>query len=126
MVIRELTCISCPLGCTLNAEYDIKGISVQNGPIAVSGYGCKRGIEYAENEIRSPKRMVTTTLKVNGGGTLAVKTNAPVPKGEIFAVLKKLTGVETAPPVAIGQTVVREVSAGVDMVATQQLLEYSS
>ena len=41
---RELTCIVCPLGCQLNVQLEDKRV------ISVSGNGCKRGKEYAENE----------------------------------------------------------------------------
>ena len=38
---RELTCIGCPMGCRLTAEFDGKEVT------AVSGNGCGVGARYA-------------------------------------------------------------------------------
>jgi len=116
-----LTCISCPLGCAMTAEYETGEGGILADTVKVSGNGCARGALYAKDEIAAPKRTVTTTLELRGGGTVSVKTAAPVPKAEIFAVLAKLKGIEIAPPVRIGQALVKGVSAGVDMVATEEL-----
>ena len=38
---RELTCIGCPLGCSIT-------VTLENGEIRdVTGYTCKRGHDYA-------------------------------------------------------------------------------
>ena len=117
---NEMICIACPLGCVMTAEYAAAGGAIGD-TLKVSGSGCPRGIVYAKNEITDPKRTITTTLKVKGGGTVSVKTSAPVPKAEIFAVLGRLKGVEIAPPVRIGQVLAKAVSPGSDMIATQDL-----
>jgi len=117
----ELTCISCPLGCAMTAEYEAGANGVIADTVKVTGSGCARGVLYAKDEVAAPKRTVTTTLKRSGGGTVSVKTAAPVPKAEIFAALAKLKGIEIAPPVRIGQALVKEVSAGIDIVATEEI-----
>ena len=119
----ELTCISCPLGCAMSAEYETgAGGAVVSGTVKVSGNACPRGALYAVGEVAAPKRTVTTTLKLAGGGTVSVKTSSPVPKPEIFIVLGKLKGVAVASPIHIGQSLIEEVSAGVDMIATEECL----
>ena len=41
---RELTCIGCPLGCSIT-------VTLENGEIKdVTGYTCKRGHDYARKE----------------------------------------------------------------------------
>jgi len=119
---KEMICISCPLGCAMSAEYEA-GSSGGTNPdtIKVSGESCPRGLIYAKNELIAPKRVFTTTLKLKGGGTVSVKTAMPIPKEDIFTVLAKLKGVEITPPVRIGQSLVKGVSAGVDIVSTQEL-----
>ena len=62
MMKRELTCIICPIGCTLTAE--LKEGSVTD----VTGNGCPRGAEYAARECTCPERVLTTTAAVAGGG----------------------------------------------------------
>ena len=52
--MKTLICIECPRGCHLTIDENQK----------VTGNGCPRGIQYALNEVTSPTRMVTTTVKV--------------------------------------------------------------
>ena len=49
MAIRELTCISCPLGCPLKVETDENGAVLQ-----VTGNTCKRGEVYGKKEVTAP------------------------------------------------------------------------
>ena len=51
MAIRELTCISCPLGCPLKVETDENGAVLQ-----VTGNTCKRGEVYGKKEVTAPER----------------------------------------------------------------------
>ena len=105
----------------MTAEYETAADgAIDAATLKLSGNGCPRGLLYAKDEVTAPKRTVTTTLKLIGGGTVPVKTSAPVPKAEIFNVLAKLKGTEVAPPVRIGQALFADVFPGVDMVATEK------
>ncbi|MBQ8107951.1 MAG: DUF1667 domain-containing protein, partial [Ruminococcus sp.] len=58
---KELTCICCPMGCSLTAE-------LKNGEVtSVSGNTCKRGEIYAKSELIAPVRVVTTTMMADNG-----------------------------------------------------------
>ena len=48
----------------------------------IRGFSCRRGKEYAEQEHLGPRRLVTSTIEIEGGtiGRLPVKTNVFVPK----------------------------------------------
>ena len=71
---RNLTCIVCPKGCQITVELD------ENKKIlSVSGHTCKRGEVYANTECTAPKRTITTTVAVKGGGVVPVKTDITVP-----------------------------------------------
>ena len=61
-MVRKMICISCPLGCHL--EVDCSDMN----DIKVSGNTCPRGRIYGINEVTAPKRMVTSSVKVNGSG----------------------------------------------------------
>ena len=55
---RELTCIGCPLGCSIT-------VTLENGEIKdVTGYTCKRGHDYARKEVTNPTRIVTSTVRL--------------------------------------------------------------
>ena len=58
---RELICIGCPMGCPLTVE-------LENGEIkTITGYTCKKGETYARKEVTNPTRIVTSTVRVEGG-----------------------------------------------------------
>ena len=58
---QSVLCIGCPTGC--GGEVVIEdGVVVE-----MHGYTCKRGRAYVAEEVVAPKRMVTTTVRVNGG-----------------------------------------------------------
>ena len=117
---RELICIGCPMGCPLTVE--LEGGEV----ISVTGHTCKRGDVYARKEVTNPTRIVTSTVKVEGGKAdmVSVKTREDIPKGRIFDCVRALKGVTVQAPVHIGDVVVPDVAGtGVDMVATKQVLK---
>ena len=112
-MIKELTCIRCPIGCSLQVE--MNGDEVVN----VTGNNCPRGAEYARKELTAPSRIVRTL----GGerDVVAVKTAADVPKGAMMDVIRALKEVEVQAPVHIGDVVLSDVAGtGVDIVATAE------
>ena len=115
---RDLICIGCPMGCALSVE--IEGNEVVN----VTGNTCKRGDIYARKEVLSPTRIVTSTVKVDGGSLamVSVKTKEDIPKGKIFDCLMALKNVSVKAPVRIGDVVLANVAeTGVDVVATKNV-----
>ena len=118
MEIRNLTCISCPMGCQITVEMD------GNEVVSVTGNTCKRGDIYARKEVTNPTRIVTSTVRVIGGKAdmVSVKTKEDIPKGKIFDCVKSLKGVEVEAPVQIGDVIVPDAAGtGVDIVATKNV-----
>lgn len=114
----ELTCIGCPMGCPLVVE-------TENGAVSkVTGNTCPRGDAYGRKEVTNPTRIVTSTVRVQGG-TLPVvscKTRTDIPKGKIFDVVRALKTVTVPAPVAIGQVLVDNVAdTGVEIIATKNV-----
>lgn len=112
---KTITCISCPRGCRIKVKV-VDGI-----PAVIEGYRCKRGLTYAETEMRNPLRILTTTVRVEGGQrpVLPVRTAAPIPKEKLHQAMVELKRVVVRPPVAIGETVYRNIAGtGVDVIAT--------
>jgi len=121
---REVVCVLCPLGCKIRIELDEEG-----NILSVSGNRCPRGKKYAEDEIKDPKRVVTTSVKVlNGELPLAsVKTDGPIPKKYIFELMKILKDVKVKAPVNIGDVVVRNIfKTNVNVVITRSVGEKTS
>ena len=124
MKSREVVCVLCPLGCKIRIELDEEG-----NILSVSGNRCPRGKKYAEDEIKDPKRVVTTSVKVlNGKLPLAsVKTDGPIPKKYIFELMKILKDVKVKAPVSIGDVVVRNIfKTNVNVVITRSVGEKTS
>ena len=112
---RILTCIGCPLGCSLTAVPITEGFDI-------SGYTCKRGLEYAKKELTHPERTVTSTIRVLGGTAkvVSVRTAADVPKESIFRVMKAINMLTVNAPVRIGDILCPNTAGtGVALIATK-------
>ena len=97
--------------------------NTENGWV-VEGNTCKRGEAYAIAEMTSPERMVTSSVKIEGGdcAMLSVKTDKPIKKSLIFDALEALKGVTAVAPVAIGDVVLENVcDSGVNFVASRNV-----
>lgn len=116
----ELTCIGCPLGCSLNVK--MSGTEV----IDVTGNSCKKGAEYAAKEVTNPTRIVTSVVRVNGGnlGVVSVKTEKDIPKSKIQDCIKALKYVQVNAPIKIGDIVLENVAnTGINIIATRNIRE---
>lgn len=117
MAVIELTCISCPLGCPLKVETDAQGQVV-----GVTGNTCKRGEIYGRKEVTSPERVITSTVKVEGGTAplVPVRTKTEIPKGKIWECMAAIREAEVQAPVKLGDVIIPNVcGTGVNVVATK-------
>lgn len=118
METRELTCIGCPLGCSLT-------IKMENGEVVeLTGNTCPRGDAYGRKEVTNPTRIVTSTVRVSGGVSAMVscKTESDIPKGKIFHITEALKVVDVPAPVHIGDVVLADVcGTGVNVIATKDI-----
>ena len=115
--MKEFTCISCPMGCRLQAVTD-------NGSAVISGNRCARGREYGLQELRDPRRNISSTVRITNGflECLPVKTAAPIPKGLIFQVMEEINKIRVAAPVGAGAVIIHDVlHTGVDIVACRDM-----
>lgn len=81
-MIKELTCIVCPMGCQLKIEVE------EDRVLSVEGNTCPRGENYAKTEITNPMRTITTTVRAKTGELIPVKTDSAVPKAKMFECMK--------------------------------------
>jgi len=137
---RELTCIVCPIGCSLHVT------EKENGELEVTGNRCPRGAAYAVEEITAPKRVVTATCRLGPVGAcselgsqdpiyqrmrrhglcdprrLPVKTSAPCPKEYINELLTVIYQTQVTPPIKRGDVIIKNWNnLGLDVVATRAL-----
>ncbi len=113
---RNLICVACPLGCPVTVTID------DNGNVTdVTGNTCKRGDTYAHTEVTNPTRMLTTTVRVEGGKdyVVPVKSATPIPKGMMFDCMAVINQAKVQAPVNIGDVVIENIlGTGVDIIAT--------
>ena len=114
--MKELVCIVCPRGCRLTVD--------EENDFAVSGNSCPRGAEYGHNEIKSPTRVLTSTVRLTGGSLrrCPVRTDRPVPREKLLEIMSLLNEVELTSPVTIGQPVLENVlGTGANVIVTRNL-----
>lgn len=114
----NLTCIGCPIGCSLT-------VTQSENEITVEGNNCKKGEEYAKNEVTSPKRTVTSSVRLIGGveNVVSVKTESDIPKDKIFDICNVLKNTTATAPIYIGDIIIENVcDTGVNIVATKNVM----
>ena len=102
---RTFTCIVCPNGCVVETR------SEDGRLLSLKGNKCKRGEEYVQQELTDPRRTIATTVPISGASLplCSVRLNRPIPKREIFRVMREIDGARLAAPVKIGQIVLENV-----------------
>ena len=125
--MKELTCIVCPIGCSLVA--DESSVSADSSAaLTVTGNRCPRGVVYAQEELRFPKRVVTATCACGGEDSPAplripVKTTVPCPKDKIPELLGDIYKTRITLPVHTGDVIIADwKDSGIDVVATRSLV----
>jgi len=115
---RHLTCLVCPLGCSISVK--LKGLEI----LGVDGNTCAKGEAYARDEVLHPKRTLTSSVLVLGGQwpLVSVRTSGPIPKAKIPAVMKALKARSIKAPVKMGTVIIQNVDGtGVDLLATREV-----
>ncbi len=113
--MKEMICIVCPRGCH---------IQVNEETLEVLGNTCARGAEYGKNEITSPMRTVTGSVKIIGGihRRLAVRTDRAIPKGKMFEIMRELHSFAAHSPVKRGAVLIENVcGTGANVIASRDM-----
>ena len=114
--MTELICITCPKGCHLKVD--------EENDYAVTGNSCPRGAEYGKNELKNPKRVITSTVRTNSDEhpRCPVKTAGAVAKGKMFDVMTLLDDITLTTPIKVGDVVIENVlNTGINIVACKNI-----
>ena len=115
---KELTCIGCPVGCSITVKMEGEEI------VSVEGNSCRIGDRYARSEVTNPVRTLTSTALITGGviPRVSVRTTRAVPKGKIADCMREIDRLRLQAPVSIGETVLKDIAGtGVDVIATKNV-----
>lgn len=93
----SVTCPICPNGCQVLFDPEKN---------TYTGNRCPRGAAFAEQEKRSPKRTLTTTLRLSGGKfpLVNVRSDIAMDLSAIPGVMEQLRKVTAVSPVRLGDT----------------------
>ncbi|MBO7136224.1 MAG: DUF1667 domain-containing protein [Spirochaetaceae bacterium] len=115
---KYLTCIICPMGCSLEIDGEEKdGIFAVS---SVTGNNCRRGEEYAKKELSFPTRTLTTTIAVTGSSLklVPVKTAGEIPKDMLLKAMEVIRRAKCKAPVKCGDVLLYDLlGTGVQVVA---------
>ncbi|HIH98642.1 MAG TPA: DUF1667 domain-containing protein [Thermoplasmata archaeon] len=113
-----VTCTLCPMGCRIE-------VVVEDGKILeIKGNECKKGEKYAIDEFSNPCRILTTTVRIQGGllPKLPVRSTEPIPKKLIPSGVKEVKKAKVKAPVNYGDVILRNIfNLGVDIVSSRDL-----
>ena len=116
--MKEMICIVCPKGCHMS-------ITPQGDNFKVAGNACGRGEKYAVEEMTCPKRMIPTTVKIEGGllNRLPVITDQPIEKKYIFDLMNALNDIKMIAPVKKGDIIIENIfDTKVNIVASRSMM----
>ena len=119
-VVAEIRCIICPTGCVVQVKKD------EEGELTYEGYTCKRGLEYAQQEYLAPKRVLTTTIRVDRGflPMVPVRSNVPILKNRLNEVLDEIAKTIIDAPVKMGDILLENVlGLEANIIASRDLIE---
>ncbi|MBQ2696123.1 MAG: DUF1667 domain-containing protein [Clostridia bacterium] len=115
---KDIICTICPKGCTVTVEGEAGAVT------SITGFGCKRGQEYATAEFTSHVRILTTTVKIEGRDSdlLPVRSSRPLPKEKILDCMAVIKEVSVKAPVSQYDVIVENIcGTGIDIVATKTM-----
>ncbi|NVM16091.1 MAG: DUF1667 domain-containing protein [Candidatus Lokiarchaeota archaeon] len=103
-VVKVIRCIVCPTGCQIQA------IS-KGSDIVFEGYTCKRGLEYAQQEYFEPKRILTTTIRVENGflPLIPVRSDKPILKVKLNEALNEIAKTQVNAPIQMGEILIEKI-----------------
>lgn len=110
----EMVCIICPNGCSIKIENDV-----------VKGNRCEKGKVFAIEELKTPRRTLTTTVKTiyEDCPVLPVKINGLIPKEKIFECIKEINKITISKRLKRGDIIIKDMlGMGVDLIVTSSKL----
>jgi len=85
---------------------------------------CRLAMDHMVSEIFDPRRMLTTSMPVDGGDwpLVSVKTVPAIPKDKMIEAMDEITGIRVQAPIKVGDVLVKNIlGCGSDVVATRNV-----
>jgi len=115
---RHFVCVICPIGCEVDVVHDGDRI------ISMEGNKCKKSEEFVKQELIEPRRVLTTTVRIQGARwpIIPVRTDKPVPKRLFPRIMSQLRHIKLQAPVGMLNVVVKDIAGtGANVIATRTM-----
>lgn len=115
---KTLTCIECPVGCSLSI--DIENCRVTG----IRGNKCPKGEAYGRSEMENPVRVLTSSVLAEGLALkmVPVRTDKPIPKARLMEAMAQVRKARIRRPVSAGDVIIRDLlGLGANLVATRDI-----
>ncbi len=107
-----IICTICPNGCKIQVA----------GDGTISGNLCKRGVEYALQEMKEPLRTLTSVVNTEDGLMVPVKTDKPISLKSMKKAMEELNSLTLVLPIRLGDIIIKDIGeTGANLVATASL-----
>ncbi|MCQ2555174.1 MAG: FAD-dependent oxidoreductase [Clostridia bacterium] len=107
-------CTICPNGCRISISKNEDGNYVTEGNL------CRRGEDYALQEMVEPKRTLTSTVIASGNIIVPVKSEKPIPKSKMMEAMKEVNRVSLMLPISLGSVIIENVAdTGVNIICAK-------
>jgi CxxC motif-containing protein len=116
---KDIRCIVCPTGCLVHVENI-------NGELIIEGHSCNRGEEYAREEFIAPKRILTTTIRVENGflPLIPVRSDKAIPKEKLQETLEEIAKKTVKAPIKMGDILIKKVlGLDINIIASRNLIK---
>lgn len=116
---KDIRCIVCPTGCLVHVENI-------NGELIIEGHSCNRGEEYAREEFIAPKRILTTTIRVENGflPLIPVRSDKAIPKEKLQETLEEIAKKTVKAPIKMGDILIKKVlGLNINIIASRDLIK---
>lgn len=118
-MIKQMTCIECPVGCSLSV--DIENCRV----IKVAGNKCPKGEAYAVSEVENPVRILTSAVLAQGleFKMVPVRTEKPIPKAKLLEGMDAVKKIRITRPLSVGDIVAENfLGLGINLIVTRDAM----
>jgi len=114
---KTIKCIACPIGCDISVDFNEETKEI----ISFSGNECQRGARFIKEEIKSPARLLTTTIQTDSKDhpRIPVRSSVPVPKEKIMEMVREVKKIKVELPVRSGQVLFKNImDTGADIISS--------
>lgn len=118
METKDLICVNCPKGCHITVTLD------QGKVTDITGYSCEKGKNYAAQETIRPMRVLTSTVKLEGGTlrVLPVITSKEIPLDMCREAMNAIRRIVVKAPVQMDDIIVKDfLHTGADLLASRSV-----